>query len=143
LFCYNSFWIGIRICFFTNPSKYLNQGSKKREKSFLTLSSQNLTFLKSYVKIFFKRSRINNKYRKENIEVKKVFESISPFLGIFILNSTLTIGLILNQNESIKDSANTQSSSSSPNPLENLTWFCLIFQVILFLLKIKENDSSF
>jgi hypothetical protein len=137
LFCYNSFWIGIRICFFTNPSKYLNQGSKKRKKSFLTPSSQNL--LESYVKIFFKRS-IN---RKENIEVKKVFESISPFLGIFILNSTLTIGLILNQNESIKDSANTQSSSSSPNPLENLTWFCLIFQVILFLLKIKGNDSSF
>lgn len=72
-----------------------------------------------------------------------MFESISPFLGILILNSTLTIGLILNQNESIKDSANSQSSSSSPNPLENLTWFCLIFQVILFLLKIKGNDSSF
>ncbi len=72
-----------------------------------------------------------------------MFESISPFLGILILNSTLTIGLILNQNESIKDSANTQSSSSSSNPLENITWFCLIFQIILFLLKVKGNDSSF
>ena len=66
-----------------------------------------------------------------------MFEFLTPLTFLIFLNSTLTIGLILNQNETSKDSVNTQTSSSSTNPLENLTWGCLIFQLILLLLKIK------
>ena len=47
------------------------------------------------------------------------------------LNSLLTIGLILNQNESAKDSSITQNSSSITNPFESLTWICLVIQLIL------------
>lgn len=56
------------------------------------------------------------------------------------LNSLLTIGLILNQNESAKDSSITQNSSSITNPFESLTWICLIIQLILLLLKFKFNE---
>jgi hypothetical protein len=55
------------------------------------------------------------------------------------MNSFVTIGFILNQNESTKDSmtAQTQSSSSLTNPLEILTWGCLFVQLFLLLIKIK------
>jgi hypothetical protein len=56
------------------------------------------------------------------------------------LNSLLTIGLILNQNESAKDSSITQNSSSITNPFESLTWICLVIQLILLLLKFKFNE---
>ena len=56
------------------------------------------------------------------------------------LNSLLTIGLILNQNESAKDSSITQNSSSITNPFESLTWICLAIQLILLLLKFKFNE---
>lgn len=66
-----------------------------------------------------------------------MFEFITPVTFLLLLNSLLTIGLILNQNESIKDSITSQTSTSSTNPLEVLTWIGLSFQVILLLLKIK------
>ena len=56
------------------------------------------------------------------------------------LNSLLTIGLLLNQNESAKDSSITQNSSSITNPFESLTWICLVIQLILLLLKFKFNE---
>ena len=56
------------------------------------------------------------------------------------LNSLLTIGLILNQNESATDSSITQNSSSITNPFESLTWICLVIQLILLLLKFKFNE---
>lgn len=56
------------------------------------------------------------------------------------LNSLLTIGLILNQNESAKYSSITQNSSSITNPFESLTWICLVIQLILLLLKFKFNE---
>jgi hypothetical protein len=69
-----------------------------------------------------------------------VIESNNP-LNIFLaLNSLLTIGLILNQNESAKDSSITQNSSSITNPFESLTWICLVIQLILLLLKFKFNE---
>jgi len=69
-----------------------------------------------------------------------VVESNNPLNIILAINSTLTIGLILNQNESAKDSSITQNSSSITNPFESLTWICLVIQLILLLLKFKFNE---
>lgn len=69
-----------------------------------------------------------------------MFELLSPLVLLLVVNSILIIGLILNQNESVKDSITTQTSSSSTNPLENFTWICLFFQLILLLIKIKINE---
>lgn len=56
---------------------------------------------------------------------------------ILTVNSILTIGLVLNQNESAKDSLTTQNSSSVSNPFESVTWVCLIIQLIILLIKFK------
>jgi len=56
---------------------------------------------------------------------------------ILTVNSILTIGLILNQNESAKDSLTTQNSSSVSNPFESVTWVCLIIQLTILLIKFK------
>ena len=69
-----------------------------------------------------------------------MFEFITPLTFLLLSNSLLTIGLILNQNESVKDSMNSQTSSSSTNPLEVLTWICLFVQLILLLIKIKMME---
>lgn len=69
-----------------------------------------------------------------------MIELTHPFTLILILNSLVSIGLILNQNESSKDSASLQSSSSQVNPLEKITWICLFIQLILLLLKTKLTD---
>jgi len=62
-------------------------------------------------------------------------------LPIFLLiNSLLAIGLILNQNDSAKDSITSSTSSSSVNPFERLTWGTLILQLSLLLIKIKTSD---
>lgn len=68
-----------------------------------------------------------------------MFEFFSPLTILLLMNSFVTIGFILNQNESTKDSmtAQTQSSSSLTNPLEILTWGCLFVQLFLLLIKIK------
>lgn len=70
-----------------------------------------------------------------------MIESKGPLTLILFLNSLLTIGLILNQNESTKDSATTQNSSSLSNPFEIVTWVCLGVQLLLLLLKLKVTDS--
>jgi preprotein translocase subunit SecG len=69
-----------------------------------------------------------------------MFEFLSPLTFLLLANSIVTIGLILNQNESSKDSMNTQNSNSSANPLEIITWICLIFQIIILLFKIKLTE---
>ena len=68
-------------------------------------------------------------------------EETSPFNIILVINSVLTVGLILNQNESTKDSSNKQNQNSSSNPLEKITWVCVIVQLILLLIKVKINNS--
>ena len=67
-------------------------------------------------------------------------ESISPLTFLLILNSLLSIILILNQNESKKESATNQSESSVSNPLETGTWICLFLQFLLLILKVKGTD---
>ena len=69
-----------------------------------------------------------------------MIESNNPLNMFLALNSLLTIGLILNQNESAKDSSITQNSSSITNPFESLTWICLVIQLILLLLNFKFNE---
>ena len=71
-----------------------------------------------------------------------MIESNSPLNIILAINSLLTIGLILNQNESAKDSSISQNSSSITNPFESLTWICLFIQLFLLLLKFKFNIST-
>lgn len=67
----------------------------------------------------------------------QIYNSLTLILGI---NSIVLIGLILNQNDTSKESINNQNSSSSSNPLESLTWISGIFQLSLLLIKIKIND---
>ena len=69
-----------------------------------------------------------------------MIKSNSPLNIILAINSLLTIGLILNQNESAKDSSISQNSSSITNPFESLTWVCLFIQLFLLLLKFKFNE---
>lgn len=69
-----------------------------------------------------------------------MIESNSPLNILLAVNSLLTIGLILNQNESAKDSSITQNSSSITNPFESLTWVCLFIQLTLLLVKFKFNE---
>ena len=69
-----------------------------------------------------------------------MIESNSPLNIILAINSLLTISLILNQNESAKDSSISQNSSSITNPFESLTWVCLFIQLFLLLLKFKFNE---
>lgn len=68
-------------------------------------------------------------------------EETSPLNLMLFVNSSLIIGLILNQNENTKDSGNKQSQNSSSNPLERITWICVIIQFFLLLGKIKINNS--
>ena len=67
----------------------------------------------------------------------QIYNSLTFILAI---NSLVLIGLILNQNDTSKESINNQNSSSSTNPFENLTWIIGIFQLSLLLIKIKIVD---
>jgi hypothetical protein len=69
-----------------------------------------------------------------------VIELTRPFPLILLINSFITIGLIFNQNDSAKDSASTQNSISTINPLETFTWIGFLFQLVLLLLKTKLTD---
>lgn len=62
----------------------------------------------------------------------------NSFSVILIVNSLFLIALILNQNESNKDSGIT--SSSAPNPLEQITWVGLFSQFVLLLIQIKMAE---
>lgn len=68
-------------------------------------------------------------------------ESITPLTVLLLLNSLFCIGLVLNQNESKKDSSTNQSERSNSNPLEKITSICLILQLILLIIKLKITDS--
>ena len=65
---------------------------------------------------------------------------LNPLTFLLLLNSFITITLVLNQNDSAKDSASVQSSTSLSNPLEKFTWICFAFQLSLLLLKTKITD---
>ena len=66
---------------------------------------------------------------------------MSSFSSILVINSIALTGLILNQNDSSKDTSSTQNSRSSLNPLEKITWICLIGQLILLLMQLKITES--
>lgn len=67
---------------------------------------------------------------------------VSSLNFLLVGNSLLTILLIFNQNDSrsTKDGITNRNATSSTNPLEIITWGCLIFQLILLLMKAKTND---
>ena len=67
-------------------------------------------------------------------------DSINSITVVLAMNSIVLIGLILNQNDSSKDSITTQRSNTSINPFEKITWVSLILQFSLLLIKIKTND---
>ena len=69
-----------------------------------------------------------------------MMESNTTLDIILSINSVLIIGLILNQNESAKDSSTTQSSTSITSPFESLTWICLFIQLLLLLLQVKFKE---
>jgi len=69
-----------------------------------------------------------------------MLELASPLTFLLLLNSFFTITLVLNQNDSAKDSASVQNSTSISNPLEKFTWICLIIQLVLLLIKKKITD---
>ena len=58
----------------------------------------------------------------------------------FIINSIILIALILNQNESAKDITKVSTGNEISNPLQNVTWFCVILEFIFFLIKSKITD---
>ncbi len=59
---------------------------------------------------------------------------------LLLLNSSLLILLILNQNESNKELTSNTASASATNPLEKFTWGCLFLQFVFFLIKTKTTD---
>ncbi len=59
---------------------------------------------------------------------------------ILLLNSFITVGLILTQNESTKDNISSTVSTELSNPLQTLTWFCVLLEFALFLLKTKITE---
>lgn len=66
---------------------------------------------------------------------------ISSSLPFFLVgNGCLIIGLILNQNETNKDSVMNRNSTIPTNPLEKMTWFCVVGQLILLLIQTKTTD---
>jgi preprotein translocase subunit SecG len=67
-------------------------------------------------------------------------ELLNPLTFLLLVNSIITITLVLNQNDSAKDSTSVQNSAFVSNPLEKFTWICLFFQLILLLLKTKITD---
>jgi hypothetical protein len=67
-------------------------------------------------------------------------EFTNPLTFLLLLNSFITITLVLNQNDSAKDSAIVQNSTNISNPLEKFTWICLVIQLSLLLIKTKITD---
>ena len=59
---------------------------------------------------------------------------------ILLVNSLVAIFFILNQNESSKELTANSNSTSVSNPLEDLTWGCLVLQLVLLLIKLKTTD---
>jgi hypothetical protein len=66
---------------------------------------------------------------------------VSSSLNFILLgNGLLTIGLILNQNDTTKDSITNRNSTSASNPLETITWGCVGLQLLLLLIQTKTTD---
>lgn len=65
-------------------------------------------------------------------------ELTSPLTLFLLINSFLATILILNQNESSKESLNQKSLII--NPFEKFTWVSLFIQLILLLIKTKVTD---
>lgn len=68
----------------------------------------------------------------------------NTFTLFFFINSFTIIVLILNQNESAKDiisNVASPNSSQRVNPLQNLTWICVILECIFLLVKTKIIDQ--
>ena len=64
---------------------------------------------------------------------------LNQFTCLLVINSFFILGLIFNQNESTKDtSVNVRAELS--NPLENITWFCVSLEFLLFLIKSKITE---
>jgi hypothetical protein len=62
-------------------------------------------------------------------------------LNLFLAgNGIVTIGLILNQNDSTKEAVTSRNSTSASNPLEKFTWGCVLLQLILLLFQTKATD---
>jgi preprotein translocase subunit SecG len=66
-----------------------------------------------------------------------IFDTFSIF---FLINSTILIALILNQNESAKDNTSFSTENEISNPLQNVTWVCVISEFLFFLIKSKITD---
>jgi hypothetical protein len=64
--------------------------------------------------------------------------SLNPVSIILILNSMGIISLVLTQNETTKDY--TTQNSSRINPIENLLWIIIIFEILMFLITGKITD---
>jgi hypothetical protein len=64
----------------------------------------------------------------------------NSFSFLLLGNSLLLLLFIFNQNESAKDSSNTQINSSIPNPFEQGTWVCFLLQLVLLLIQTKLTD---
>jgi preprotein translocase subunit SecG len=66
---------------------------------------------------------------------------ISNLLNIILgINSLIIIFLILNQNESTKETSSNVTNVEISNPLQNITWVCIFFEFLLFLIKTKINS---
>ncbi len=65
---------------------------------------------------------------------------LAPLSLLLSINSLITITLILNQNDTSKDSTTNQNSTSSFNIIEQFTWICLIIEFIILLIKTKLTD---
>ena len=65
----------------------------------------------------------------------------NSFPLVILANSLSLIGLILNQNDSTRESSSNQNSRSSLNPLEKFTWIGLVIQLILLLIQTKITDN--
>jgi hypothetical protein len=64
--------------------------------------------------------------------------SFNPVSILLILNSVSIISLVLTQNETAKDSASQNNSRT--NPIENLLWIIIIFEILMFLISGKFTD---
>lgn len=63
---------------------------------------------------------------------------MNPFSFFLVGNSFLILGLILNQNDTTKDS--TKNPSSNLSPFEKITWIGLFLQFFLLLMQTKITD---
>ena len=68
---------------------------------------------------------------------------LNTFTILFLVNSVTILILILNQNESAKDTISNSASANSSqraNPLQSFTWVCVILECIFLLIKTKIVD---